>query len=482
MEPDVEATYKWNAVAKRIEELIGEGRYMTSAELERIPAYERLMLARMVNSFYYNLPEEYESPIPKELPSFGYNREDWEALHSFFDDDERLDATLRQMEYLFENTPESDSYYQRNDALTLGYNGMQLFSSTADRTVGNTLTRYGLAGLGLIYGHKGATIALDSLLGIRYLMAAEAPNDYYLPAAEQDGLTAYENYDAFPLAFAAPSSVREYTMTPRPLQATDYGPVIEREDALALQNQLFAALGQEVFLPVPIIETQYEALSAKKQPNGDNQLTYDETAEGISTVHMTALTPGEGPVYAYWAMRHESGLGTLRHEGRDLQSLTTSDTPLVAYVGDYWADEEIQLDFELESEGITLVQEALYQLDTEALTALCDRAYETEMYDTEWKGGQLSGTVDVTDERDTLLLTVPFDRGWSATVNGTPVEVERGLSLFCAVPLSQGRNFVRMSYSPPGFRMGLLISGLAMSGLLAFLILRRVLAKRGWNA
>jgi hypothetical protein len=313
-------------------------------------------------------------------------------------------------------------------------------------------------------------------------MEPDAPNDYYEPYAEVDGLQAYENRDAFPLAFAAPASVLDYRLSPQPLEeiSVDGAPwhVLSYEDPFALQNTLFSALGAEVYQPVPILSVERNALAEEVLPNGDRKLRYIDGADGISAEHLLACPEGEGPVYAFWAMRFESGAGTLRREGKELVKLSSGDAPATAYVGEYWPDDEIALNFELDADQIQLMVEALYQLDVGALEELSDAAHASAMYDLSWKGGRLTGTVDVTDDRDTLLLTVPYDGGWRAAVNGESVAVEQGLDLFCAVPLSPGRNFVQMNYSPPGFHAGVLLSALGFAGLAVFLIARGVLATR----
>ena len=88
----------WNQATRRTDELIKSGRYATRQDLNNIPDYEALMLARYINNFYYNLPpEEYERPFSKEL-DFHYPHEDeWTALLDFLGDNERVDAVLAQM-------------------------------------------------------------------------------------------------------------------------------------------------------------------------------------------------------------------------------------------------------------------------------------------------------------------------------------------------------------------------------------------------
>ena len=55
---------KWNQAAKRIDELIAAGRYMSEKELEYIPEYEKGILATEIYHFYYNQPESVVRPYP----------------------------------------------------------------------------------------------------------------------------------------------------------------------------------------------------------------------------------------------------------------------------------------------------------------------------------------------------------------------------------------------------------------------------------
>jgi N12 class adenine-specific DNA methylase len=112
-----QANIKWPAAARRIDALIKSGQYMSRAELDSIPSYERLMLARGVNAFYYDLPEEdYPRPFAKEM-DFHYPHDDeWSALTDFLNNDAQIDATLEQMRYIVENTSAEDRYFNMRNA------------------------------------------------------------------------------------------------------------------------------------------------------------------------------------------------------------------------------------------------------------------------------------------------------------------------------------------------------------------------------
>ena len=60
-----------------------------------------------------------------------------------------------------------------------------------------------------------------------------------------------------------------------------------------------------------------------------------------------------------------------------------------------------------------------------------------------------------------------YDAGWSATVNGEPVEILNICGLM-AVPLQAGENRVEFRYTPPGLGLGLALPG---AGWAAFALL-----------
>lgn len=389
---------------------------------------------------------------------------------------------------------DSDTAYSHNDPLVLNYHSMRFYSTTANRQLGNALSRFGLRGIGLIYEHAGSTIALDSLLGIRYQLEPEPPNDFYYPAAEQDGLQAFHNDFAFPLAFAAPDGIGSYRLPSQQFEELPYGKVVRQEDPFALQNGMFAALGAEVFFPLPMEEIEYRSVTPITLPDGGEQLvadlliSEDENGEEVAAVSSGEIpakcvivqTVCDGPVYVHFGNYHEGGTGFLHVNGDPIPVATVEQyrSSYAAYLGDYGPDEEIELEFRLDGESVALVCQCVYQLDIDALDALYGDAWDGQLTDIHWQGGQISGVVEAADERNKLLVTVPYDSGWSAVVNGEAVPVERALDLFCAIPLSQGSNQVSLTYSPAGFVPGLWLAGLGVGFLLLYLAVSALVRRR----
>ena len=112
-EPYAKTELSWSVAATRIGKMIQDGRYATREDLAGIPSYERIALARMIDSFYYNLPrDEYPRPFPEGL-NFSYpNEDEWAAINGLLDNPSEVAALLGAMRPIFENTPEDDRYHK----------------------------------------------------------------------------------------------------------------------------------------------------------------------------------------------------------------------------------------------------------------------------------------------------------------------------------------------------------------------------------
>ena len=72
-----------------------------------------------------------------------------------------------------------------------------------------------------------------------------------------------------------------------------------------------------------------------------------------------------------------------------------------------------------------------------------------------------------------MFFSVPYDDGFTATVNGAPAPVERVNGGLIAIPCGAGENEIAVSYETPGLRLSTAVSLLALLVWLAYL---------GWNA
>lgn len=89
-------------------------------------------------------------------------------------------------------------------------------------------------------------------------------------------------------------------------------------------------------------------------------------------------------------------------------------------------------------------------------------------------------TAEITAEKDTLVFfSVPYEQGWTATVNGVEVAVEKVNVGFMAVPAAKGHNTITFTYQTPGLALGVKISVAAIALWFIYTIISLVLTKKG---
>lgn len=109
---------------------------------------------------------------------------------------------------------------------------------------------------------------------------------------------------------------------------------------------------------------------------------------------------------------------------------------------------------------------ALYERSTEASR----RAYQARAneagYDFELSGNRLAFRVKAASPR-VVLITIPWDTGWTCQVNGVTVEPQPVNGLM-VLPVEAGENQVELTYRVVGGREGRWISGLAVLACLGY--------------
>ncbi|MBU9673179.1 YfhO family protein [Planococcus sp. CP5-4] len=106
-------------------------------------------------------------------------------------------------------------------------------------------------------------------------------------------------------------------------------------------------------------------------------------------------------------------------------------------------------DIEIVKEPYTLLREQ---------NALADRTSNLEI-----DGSRVDVAYDNQEGAPFLNLSIPYERGWQAAINGEPVDVLKANYAFLAVPLKDGMNEIELRYHPPFFLSSLFISLLSLA-------------------
>lgn len=93
-----------------------------------------------------------------------------------------------------------------------------------------------------------------------------------------------------------------------------------------------------------------------------------------------------------------------------------------------------------------------------------------------WRG--LTGDISVSRDK-ILCLLIPYDKGWSAYVDGKEVDLLQANTAFMAVELEAGAHHVELRYWTPGLTGGIALTIIGLAGLVGLIIYwRRKTAKQ----
>ncbi len=332
---------------------------------------------------------------------------------------------------------EKNYHFSENESMTLNYPGLSHYSSATDTSVMQFADQIGLyhSYLRVIYG-SGTTPVLDSLLGVRYLlfdpkMAIEKLPTEYTPLWTEDSITVYRNPFALPLALMAP--------------VTD-GVTLDADQPFQSQNAILSDLtGQAI--------QAFSPVEAKFTDDEDGFIYADIPVKKGERVYM--LSSG-----SYYYLNDLPGQDQQRFQGCVLLPISQSDT---VYHLKMWSGTGIKPQFATFS--MDELKRAYQQLATRGVAVTSDTA------------SHLTLNVTADDVNRQLLLTVPYNKGWSVWVDGVKQTTTSRYKALLAVDVSPGSHRIALKYLPVGLIPGAMISAASMIFIAVWLIVRR--RKRG---
>lgn len=187
--------------------------------------------------------------------------------------------------------------------------------------------------------------------------------------------------------------------------------------------------------------------------------------------------------------------GTSSDEESSNESNTSNNSVSDESVLDELAPNESEANELEESEDSEAVfTEPIYEEETEFSDAMLTFFYDEEELENDTaalRGNAVSSFYKTENgfaasamlQKDNLMFfSIPYDEGWSATVNGKKVEVERVNKGFMAVPVTAGENNIEFTYNTPGLALGFMITLFALLIWILYTVVSAILTKKGMLA
>ncbi len=311
----------------------------------------------------------------------------------------------------------------KNDGAWMHFPSVSLFSSMAHADVTEFMKNLGCEGSTNAYSIKGSTPFVDCLLSVRYAFYPREQNLERLEYVQDyQGTYLYANRYALPLGFMIPD-------------------IMKNEWHLNMTNPA---------------DVQNSLCSLFDAPD-----VLEET-EGLGNGPSLIYTPEEsGEYYAFVSNRQVKSVSLKKGEEKD--TFDNINRGYLIEVGMVEAGETLTFQNEEGSEDLGI---RLYRYNEAGLEHVYRKLAESPLTLSVWEDDRLKGTVDA-GTGGTLFTSIPYDGGWTVTVDGQERTPQKLFGAFLGIELEPGSHVIELSYMPEGLKEGIFISLFCASVLAA---------------
>lgn len=374
-----------------------------------------------------------------------------------------------------------------NMALMLAYSTFDHYSSTQESRIQELLRNLGYSKVtpfGTYYMSPN-TVA-DALLGVTNIIddgqpAAAQADDSAVP---RESWRAWRNELALPLGWGTTGTTQV---------SWDDDPFANQASMLADAAGLDESAAEGLFTAPDVRDadgTETGGANAAADGNADASSSAGADADASRQFAITART--DGPLLLFFPtlylddIYYEGGIAcSLSVDGADVQTIGRRGSCNIVYIGTVSAGQTVTVKLTPanaaqvayhDDGSTTTVDEALYQpsaeevvkaqvLDLDYLQSQLSRVDSAGSALTAYENGRIAATFAAAQD-ETLVINQPYEDGWTATVNGQPVELQAAYDGLMGIPVQTGDNVIELRYFTPGLVPGTVV-GIASVTLFA---------------
>ena len=396
-----------------------------------------------------------------------------------------------------------------NDNAAFGLKGISHSSSVMNTRIINFIETLGYCMHSYYTRYDGNTEVADSLLGIKYVLdrgdktdqdrrlnpAYEArwAYDYTNENGTAKTITAYENTNALSIGYMADSAVEkiDHLGNDNPFNSQNIFMSTLSGNTTFDENGQFESW-HEYYTPLNLAENPIVSDSITTSPYGE-QTKYDVTGDGDPTVDFHLVAESNEPIYIYfktefqkkvnlWMKTWDTSEWSEAENGWKAENAGEftwanadeyaknnggfdsmgeyfeNDNYIALRLGTFEPGTKITLRMTIANdEKFTIVKNFLFytyhpDLFQEDIEKLKQNQWQI---DTDKSNDRkITGTITAEDGQ-IMMTSIPDQPGWTVKVDGKKVDQVAIADAMIGVPLSAGEHTVTMTYTPPGWWIGM---------------------------
>jgi uncharacterized membrane protein YfhO len=342
-----------------------------------------------------------------------------------------------------------------NDSMMLDYKKMDSFNSQSNNDLNRFLNELGYTTSDSVFVDMGkGIVSTDSLMGFKYIISNYPIDKFGYELIHHEGnYLLYKNNNV--LSLGTVLNNQNHINFQEGL-----------DNPFEKQNLLFMGATKaspKLFVPMEPTSIQYENLTVQTEADGQKFIKNDKTKNAF--IKYSFPVSGKQQLYTL-----------LKTDGISNSNVYVNDTlPGKGYPNVYsnrvldlgaFQNETVTVKIEVLSDEFTLKNGLFYAMDMNLFEKKVDEYRKQSLTVKSFQDTNISGDIKL-NENGVLFLSIPYDSGWSAVVDGKKGKIEK-IGGFLGIDLEKGNHKIDLHYVPPGFHVGLIIS---LCSLLLFIVL-----------
>lgn len=336
-----------------------------------------------------------------------------------------------------------------------------------------------------MYSNLDGRTILDRLASVKYFVAGNE-REYYVPYSYDEKVGGnkkfgvYQSSETLPFGYTYENAISRETFdaltVTQKQQALLQGAVVE-ESGLPEAELSFADVRPEITVTAgenAIVDgNRVEILKS----GGAITISFEGLPESETYLIMDHIVfEGRSPQFALKATMGETGKRFVVYT--DKHNFYGGKDDFLCNLG-YTKDAPSQISLTFSETG-TYNFDDLYVVSqpVEKLNEQTEQLRRDTMQDVVFSDNRISGTISLESEK-MLLLSMAYNKGWTAFVDGREQELKQVNLMYCGLELSPGEHTIELYYMTPYLREGILVSLLGIMVLCILVWRDRKVGKRG---
>ncbi len=364
-----------------------------------------------------------------------------------------------------------------NDGALNHYDGISMFNSMVNETATIFMENFGLMGWqsGNRYTYAESSPVTDLFFNLKYLISRDGNynNKYsYSEVFSSGNVKLLENSKYIPMGFMTKPELADWSYT----TAEDtYNPIKQQNSFFKLAT----GVSDDVYTPVQVAtqsHTEYEKFPVNKTSYGNYTFSCKDSTLTAPHLQWNYTIPQTGYYYAYTYISNGENVNILQNNVQRGTSVYIR-RPYIMSLGQYNQGDTLSITSDLKANATGTAQIYLAKFNEDVFEEGFNELNKSYMTTTKLTGSSMEGTINAAE--DGLFFTsIPYEEGWTASVDGQPVNIKPIGNCLLAFELDKGQHNIVISFVPKGFVPGLIITILGLGAFVIAIIIFTKYRKR----